>query len=633
MAKNGTSNVGGILGFVLGLALVGGLGATPLYIGLLQTDDQRRSETVEDPVDRIRRVVLNLDAHLSAMADLYTAQGDDARPDRAEIDGILEGKRNLLAKDAVARLKLAAERLQDADQRDTERGTKPGTRSVARSGPSPSAAVATVHDKLLKSHKKMIAEAEKAVRELQAAAAGSDLGSARMKAILEMAKGRIARNRAEFEQWQVVRLCRQAEGLIPVIVNLQRTAESLEAQQPTAVIAQIDERLAKNAAAYDEVEKKRGVLQGVVDALEAKVGELEAVASQDRARLVQMEASGAPIHEPGNEYAAIAAAVRQAEAAIAALRNGTLVDATVIPDDLGDMLGATYEGGKAMRGLRDQKTRLGSYVPELEALEQSTAALTERKARLTQRASELAGEAAKARDEARSKIAEATDLLEATKAHLGGASQASDSAIAAFEKAERFAKAAANAAQSWSSKARQASAEAKGPEAERLQMITRDGDMQATMQCLMGRAAYETALTLTRQLDTARIVSDSAEAVAAPAGGDLPSVDVADMAEHRNRAIARLESAALSFIAAGRSIAKTSAGPIQGKNYVWQAQVGEAAVHLLHAALVEDPDVAQAQTKSAYDLLTEAAKGREQSPLLEPAIQTVLFLQNQAARQ
>lgn len=631
MAKNGTSNAVGVLGFALGLILIGALGATPFYIGLLQTDDQRRSATAEDPTERIRRVVLNLDAHLSAMADLYASQGDPARPDRAELDAIAEAKGDLLTHDAVAHLKQAADMLQRVAQRDVDRRTESGTRSVIRSGPSPSVAVAWVHDELLKSHTKMLAEAEKAVRELQAAAAGNDLGSSRIQSSLKMAKGRIARNRAEFEQWRVVTLCRRAEEVGPSIVELLRTAESVEAQMPTAAIAQVDARLARNAADHARTEQQRDALQGVADKLEAKIGELEAVAAGGNAKLAEMEASGGAIHDPGSEYAATAAAVRQVEAGVAAIRNGTLVDATVIPDDLGDMLAATYEGGTPTRGLRDLSIRLDGLTLTLKAIEQSTAALTERKTRLTRRGSELAAEAAKVRDEAKSQMDEAAGLLKDTQEHLEGSNQASEAAIAAFNQAERFAKAASSAAVTWSGNARQASAEAKGNEAERLQMITRDGDMQASMQCMAARADYEIAMTLARQIDIARIASDSAAAIAALTGRDAPVANLGDVAAYRNLAIVKLEAAALSYIAAGRGIAQTSAGSISGKNYAWQAQVGEAAVHLLHAAIVSDEDIARTQKTAAYDLLTQAAKDREQSPLLEPAIQTVLFLQEQAA--
>jgi len=318
---------------------------------------------------------------------------------------------------------------------------------------------------------------------------------------------------------------------------------------------------------------------------------------------------------------------------VAALRNGTLVDATVIPDDLGDMLATTYEGGTPRRGLRDISIRIAGYAPAMEAIEQSRAALSAQKTRLIRRSSELTAKAAKTREEAQSQIAEAASILDATRSLLDASNEASETAIAAFGKAERFAKAAALAATTWAGKASRAPAEAKGSEAERLRMITSDGDMQASMQCLTGRAAYETALTLARQLDTARVVSDSAEAIVTVTGSDVSLDASGDLDDYRNRAIDRLEVAALSYTAAGRSIAKTSAGSIQGKHYAWQAQVGEAAVHLLHGAVVSDEDVARIHRTSAYDLLTEAAKDREQSPLLQPAIQTLLFLQAQAARE
>ncbi|MFH1416971.1 MAG: hypothetical protein ABII12_01605 [Planctomycetota bacterium] len=78
------------------------------------------------------------------------------------------------------------------------------------------------------------------------------------------------------------------------------------------------------------------------------------------------------------------------------------------------------------------------------------------------------------------------------------------------------------------------------------------------------------------------------------------------------------------------SSVRTDSGTISGSNYLWQVQMSEAAVYLLRSTIspgVDGRPDRDSQNR-AYDLLKEAAEGREESPLLAPAVDTLLYLQD-----
>jgi hypothetical protein len=109
--------------------------------------------------------------------------------------------------------------------------------------------------------------------------------------------------------------------------------------------------------------------------------------------------------------------------------------------------------------------------------------------------------------------------------------------------------------------------------------------------------------------------------------GKPASMDEKTVTDSRKAARAQLADAVASFKKASTAIGKTKADSISGKNSLWQVQVGEAAVHMMLAAVADEESAALAEQKLAYDLLKEAGKGREQSPLLMPALDALEYLQ------
>ena len=154
------------------------------------------------------------------------------------------------------------------------------------------------------------------------------------------------------------------------------------------------------------------------------------------------------------------------------------------------------------------------------------------------------------------------------------------------------------------------------------------------MDCLVAECAYATGLLRCghaaamreRALITRLIATVAGEGFASTTD-DVEKVrtdaanDVADALKAYDQAAALI----------GKASIKSGNVTISGKNYLWQVQVGQAAAHLLLAAIhFEQADKAGAERTLAYNLLKDAAEKREQSPLLTPAIDTLLYLQKSA---
>lgn len=121
--------------------------------------------------------------------------------------------------------------------------------------------------------------------------------------------------------------------------------------------------------------------------------------------------------------------------------------------------------------------------------------------------------------------------------------------------------------------------------------------------------------------------------VARLTGADGPGPVSEDVEKQKTEAVNEIAEAAKAYQQVATLINRVNLRfpdntSISGKNYVWEAQVGEAACLLLDAAIkADDVDASfEAQTK-AYDLLKEAVEKREQSPLLGSALDAILYLQ------
>ncbi|MFQ5429531.1 MAG: hypothetical protein ACE5E1_04395, partial [Phycisphaerae bacterium] len=335
---------------------------------------------------------------------------------------------------------------------------------------------------------------------------------------------------------------------------------------------------------------------------------------------------------PDSPYLELSETARKAEAEAEALRNGTLAGATLAEAEAEDLLTAPYVDGQPAPGVRDLKVRLEQVKTQLAGYETARTTLLERKAHYEALAEQFGEAARKTGAGAEDLSTRIAKLMEQCTAQLPRAEKAADAALKSFSKAGQFAQAAIRAAAQRTREARSAAATAVGIEAERLRMITDDGDTEASVQELAAEAAYQAALTRAIQMHALQRRYGTERFVASLADRSEPE-SIEDRVEaYRKEAIERLASARKALEAAERLIAKSRArtdhGTVQGKDYVWQVKVGQAAVHLLEAALLDDTDAVFAKKDAAYRLLTEAAQGRERSPLLTPAIETLQYLQD-----
>ena len=390
MAKQSQSKVGGVIGGVLGVLIVGGMAASPLYLKQFRATDRKLDSAVQDEVEHIRRVVLNLDEHLGTIADIYENLGDDERLDSSAIEAILAETPEIIGDSRTKALNHTAQILRTVESEDQKRNIRiEGVDRVQSGKLNIRTALRDLRGKYLADHDKLIREVDNVARSLQTAGAGGHLNANRMKAILNQAKGRIQRNRAEFEQWQAAQVCRQAEVLAGVAAELHGQSEALELQNRDRIINDIDNRIANQDRQIREVSGVVSQLDQLISTQEQRLAELDAAAQEARRKLAALEASGAAIHSEDSEYALFSNTARQAELEAAAIRNGTLVDAVLAGDEFEDMLTRTYKGGTPRPGIRDLKPRLAQLQEHIAGLEATKTTLQEQKATNQEQARQL----------------------------------------------------------------------------------------------------------------------------------------------------------------------------------------------------------------------------------------------------
>ena len=638
MAKNAAGSMKGIAATLFGVIIVVGLGATPFYLSLLSSPQTQLDGSLEGPVETLRRVVLALDSNVSALSDVYASLGEAGRVDDAAAKAFLaQTDKQIDNQLKMPELNKSLQLLRNAEQVDLRLGTLfPGAPKSVGGRPDVRAAGAQMRNKYLAARDRLMQTAQTAIRELRSAgtdslSAGNHLGANRLQAILHFATARIERNRAEFEYWQASQARREAKSLVQAAARLRRDQERLMARRPTAILDALQGQIAATESQMSQATGIIAQLATFIATQEARIAELEGTAAEAWRELTALETSGKPIHDENSTFLTLSNAARDAEAESLALRNGTLAGAEPKMGDFEDLLSATYEGGQQRAGVRDLKPRLEQLKDQITALEKSKAALLEQKEYYSGLSAELE-EKAQASTMAAEKqwSAISTRLSEATE-HVSSAEQAATEALQSFDKATKFAKTAATAAAKVVREARSASSDAKGPEADRLKMITGDGDTEASMQCLMADIAYYIALTRARQMEALEATHQTDRFIATMLDREAPAPIDSELDELRREAVNQLATANKAYDSATKLIEKTRAKfdrrSIQGKDFVWQVQVGQAAVHMLQATLLADPDEAYAQKAAAYDLLTAAAQDREQSPLLTPALDTLVYLQ------
>ncbi|MEE8386637.1 MAG: hypothetical protein V3S01_12055, partial [Dehalococcoidia bacterium] len=280
MPERGASAAGAIIGVVLGLALVGGIAGTPLYLADLQTDQGALDAAVQGDIETIRRAVLNLDSRLSDMAWVYDSASGDAGPADAAMRTLLADNAKLLerAEEGVARFA------------DLRRGT---------------------------------------------ALAGAHLAVNRIAAILYLTTGKIDNNRAALEEELARALWGEAERRSAGVAASRRKLDLVRARKPIGILSTSEERALELETRLEEQKSLLSELKRVRATKEAKIAELGTTAREARRTLAGLDEQGLTSSAYRSAYLDFSNAARAAEAEAAFLRNGSS-EATVLGYDEGD---------------------------------------------------------------------------------------------------------------------------------------------------------------------------------------------------------------------------------------------------------------------------------------------------------
>lgn len=630
MATQTNLGVGGIIGGAVGLVIVGALVASPLYLGALQRESRQLDASTADPIERVRRAILNLDESLASIADAHSAALAGLKLESSRIAELSKIK-GLVSPDLTKSMDDSAAALRDLETKDEARGTKIEGGKVAAGALPFGSAPNEMKSKYIGAHKKLLADADKAMLALNNA---NHLGSTRIRAILEYSRGRIERNRASFEAWEADVYRRQAVSLVESVSFLQRSARALIAESPDEVIKKLTMQIADEKVEIDGLKNAVTAISQAVAEAEGKIGELEEQATAARRRMVELESQDAAIHDENGEYAKLSRDAREAEAAADSMRNGTLSDANrVAPQPGGDMIETAYEGGSQHLGIRDLKDRLEQRQEQLAGREKMQAALTSRKTDLIKQNDELKAKAKAASNLADEQLALIDDLLQKSESHHKAADQAAVNAVKALTEAVNKATSASRAAATRQQELLVPDQDANELDTERNTLIRGDKDSKAAIDCIAAESNYLIALTQADQMDWIRSNYETLKDIAARTGRDGPGEIASELDALRTKATAKAGESRKKYEEIAKAIAQSAAAPgstVSGKDMVWQVQMGEASARLMLAALATSDDERRTEQNAAYDLLKSIIEKREQSPAVDAAIQSFLLLQETA---
>lgn len=650
MAKGSNSVIGGTLGVVLGLALVGGIAGTPFYLSRLRSEARTLDARVQDDVEAIRRIVLHIDENLAAMKDLRDIAGKDNLLSPESV-GDLE-KAHPKIYDAVSgKLDATAAVLRKAVRADQKRGTTPAAKATIATGPpNGRQAVQALEGKYLPETDQLLAKARTIAARLVAIregneAAGSNLAVNRILAILNLTDARIQANRAELQRRQAEDMYAAAEDRLHDVALVRLAETRLDAERPNDQLAALEQSITQGSALIGQLDAAISQIEGIIADKETALAEKRQEAAEAREKLTELTTKGFTSARPdraGDEFAGfrddylrLAAAAREARAAAEALENGTLKGATLSDDADGDLLHGAYDGGVPDIGLRDLRHHLATVKATRSSQVRTQSDLEAEKAGLAAERESLAAARSEVSETVLSRADEIAATLDQARDRHEAFEQTSSAAIATFQKAGQFAKAALTAAKARTRLAREAMSGSSGSVIEHpFKRIAADKEVEASLHMLAGEITYRIALVQRGRIEARQARYRAALVLSKLAGRATPEAIDDDIDALRGQAEEALTRANDSYTTAAGMLKTSRAtlpgGSVAGEQYVWQVQLGQASVHLLRSELAVDLEAARSDRKQAYELLTEAVRGREQSPLLLSAADALLYLQHTA---
>lgn len=631
---------GGILGLGLAIVLVGAIAATPFYLGFLRSEDQAFSAAAANDSDTIRRAVANLDHELALLNYMFHSGDDpDALDDQVGFR-FAQAHPNLWNANVMRDMNKLVDELTALEMKDAERDTTVLGRGTVHRGRPFGEAVAKEAVQPMKSGEDIVRRADAAMNQVRSVTVGNStaansLDVNRVRSLYLLAKARIEMDKARFERSQASLLRTGAEQRATSLSRVQGVVAALDAKKPDEIIQKKQDELSRlNAGAAQAAQAISG-LRTLIDSRKSTLASLQDTAAEARKELSDLAAQGSQAIQ-SNRYAELSDKARSAEAEAAAIQNGTLKGASVVEQDGDEPAPPAYEGGTAEPGLDQLEFRLAQLTEQekaltsmRESLQKDIADLTESSGKLTEQSEQISGELASEVDRLREQLASAEE-------RSANASKFEDNALKLLKDASAAAKSASAAAKKRASDAMQAAGAGENVD-ERLQRVSQDFEMEAYVQSLVGHVAYVSAMVRFERIQALVAVQKMNAYIAKLTGSNSDSGSNAEELESlKTDATNEVAEAIKSFEQVATLINRVNLRfpnntTISGKNYAWEALVGQAACHLLSAALqADDRDASFASQSKAYDLLKQAVEKREQSPLLASAMDALIYLQKNA---
>lgn len=639
MSNKPKAGLGGIVGGIIGVVIVGGIAATPFYLTSLESDDRSLRAAAQDDVEVIRRAVINLDDHLAAIADADAAIKESERLTPQAADEIKTAHPDVFGEGLTANINQTLQLLTQADSRDGQRGINRAREGASPSGPlNAGAAVTQMRREYFQANAKLQTEAKAAIDRLRAitrgqATAGGLLEVNRIQAMYYLAAGRMLANRGRLDQQLTSAGSSSILQKLAQKAQLRQDLAANQANDPTKALADIDQRIGKLEKEIADSEEKRSGVKNAVDKLAASIAEKEAAAATAWTKARDLEARLAKGGKDAEtQYRKWTQNAREADAEAARLKGGLSAASRTPSDEEDDEAAEAPLAGGSLDALT---VRLLTLEDEIKIRSDSRQLLETQREQLA----EQGKESAKQRVALQGAIAECDgqlgDLLKQQDVRFDAGRTAYGEALKSFKLADDVTQTALRAAKTRTNNAT-AQARSSGATPDELQdMIAKDADTEAGLSCLAGEIGYARALANAKIIESLKsrallnsLLAGGEGEKAAPADGEIQ--------KFREEAGNRLADAAKSFEAAGKLLGgvniKTTGATVVGNNYTWQCQVGLAAVHLLRASITElvDGSPDRESIDKAYDLLKGVAQGREQSPLISPALDTIQYLQRTA---
>lgn len=641
-ARRGGSTLAVIVAVVFLLAAA----AAPLYLPTVASDDDRLATELREGAERVAARLADVSANLITLSELRR------QLEAAQVELTADALSKLASENAESlseveeQVAATATLLANVQRKYPDVGTGRPSTGIGGRGAYGQVARATVNElrSLIQANQSGLDLAEREVRALVGKTVGSasarnDVGVNQLGALVAYQRSLIEGNHAELLRREAESDRATARMLLWQVAELRRVSESVAKRAPTQAVKQTQAVIGGLEASVGRLEAEYKLLEALVKRTSEEVNALRATAREQERALAELDGSRRAIRGRSDfesfrrKYDEVSKAMRAADARAERLEN-EFADADGLAIEPGGLLAAIPRIDGKLPGLVTLRARLVGARETVDATSRMLDAKRTELERLTATAATLEKQAKAVNDAVAAAFQTVDALVERAGKQSSAARETEDRAIKHADAATQFISTALGALQKRVNEARQQVSAAAGKPNERLNLIVSDKDNEASLRFLAAQIASAAAEVYLARIQDATEM-DALESLRVSLGGARQSEPHADViAEARTNALTRLDKAVAELTSADNAVkgASHSVGTtrVQGANYRWQFQGALAAVHLLRSQIVDpetDLDEMNAQRAKAYELLTEAVKGREGSPLLTPAVDLVLYLQ------